>query len=94
MSTSEISGILVTELSKISDQIVYSCIILSVSLIILGLAIGMFKNFVRRFFNQQFKRSCVPDGVRVGSVALSPRGAWKMPSDAVSKIWLEELENL
>ncbi len=52
------------------------------------------KIFVRRFFNQQFKRSCVPDGVRVGSVALSPRGAWKMPSDAVSKIWLDELENL
>ncbi len=52
------------------------------------------KIFVRRFFNQQFKRSCVPDGVKVGSCALSPRGDWKMPSDAVSKIWLDSLENL
>ena len=52
------------------------------------------KNFVRRFFSQQFKRSCVPDGVKVGSVSLSPRGDWKMPSDAVSKLYLEELENL
>ena len=52
------------------------------------------KIFVRRFFIQQFKRSCVPDGVKVGTVNLSPRGAWKMPSDAVSKLWLDELENL
>ena len=46
------------------------------------------KTFTRRFFNQQFKRSCVPDGVKVGSVALSPRGAYAMPSDAVSSLWL------
>ncbi|MBQ9734617.1 MAG: NAD(+) synthase [Clostridia bacterium] len=52
------------------------------------------KIFTRRFFNQQFKRSCVPDGVKVGSVALSPRGAFTMPSDAVSRLWLDELENL
>ena len=52
------------------------------------------KNFYRRFFMQQFKRSCVPDGVKVGSVTLSPRGDWRMPSDAVASIWLEELENL
>lgn len=52
------------------------------------------KIFIRRFFNQQFKRSCVPDGVKVGSVALSPRGDWRMPSDAVSALWLNELENL
>ena len=52
------------------------------------------KTFVRRFFNQQFKRSCVPDGVKVGTVTLSPRGDWKMPSDAVSSLWLNELENL
>ena len=50
--------------------------------------------FVRRFFIQQFKRSCVPDGVKVGSVSLSPRGDWKMPSDAVSEEWLNELENI
>lgn len=49
------------------------------------------KNFYRRFFNQQFKRSCMPDGVKVGSVTLSPRGDWRMPSDAISQLWLEQL---
>ena len=52
------------------------------------------KTFVRRFFNQQFKRSCLPDGPKVGSVSLSPRGDWRMPSDAASAIWLQEAENL
>ena len=52
------------------------------------------KNFYRRFFNQQFKRSCLPDGPKVGSVALSPRGDWRMPSDAVAQLWLDELEGL
>ena len=52
------------------------------------------KNFYRRFFSQQFKRSCLPDGPKVGSVALSPRGDWRMPSDAVAKLWLDELEGL
>ena len=52
------------------------------------------KNFYRRFFSQQFKRSCLPDGPKVGSVALSPRGDWRMPSDAAARLWLEELENL
>ena len=52
------------------------------------------KNFYRRFFAQQFKRSCLPDGPKVGSVALSPRGDWRMPSDAVAALWLEELEKL
>jgi NAD+ synthase (glutamine-hydrolysing) len=52
------------------------------------------KIFFRRFFNQQFKRSCLPDGVKASQISLSPRGAWKMPSDAVSKLWLDELENL
>ena len=47
------------------------------------------KNFYRRFFNQQFKRNCMPDGVAVGSISLSPRGAWRMPSDAQSALWLE-----
>ena len=50
------------------------------------------KIFVRRFFNQQFKRSCVPDGVKVGTVNLSPRGEWQMPSDAVSAEWLNLLD--
>nr|WP_288828580.1 NAD(+) synthase [uncultured Clostridium sp.] len=50
--------------------------------------------FYRRFFSQQFKRSCMPDGPKVGSVAVSPRGDLRMPSDAVSRLWLEELENL
>ena len=52
------------------------------------------KNFYRRFFNQQFKRNCMPDGVAVGSIGLSPRGAWSMPSDAQSTLWLEECESL
>lgn len=52
------------------------------------------KIFYRRFFSQQFKRSCLPDGPKVGSVALSPRGDLRMPSDAVARIWLEELETL
>lgn len=50
--------------------------------------------FIRRFFMQQFKRSCLPDGPKVGTVTLSPRGDWRMPSDAVSEIWLREAENL
>ena len=52
------------------------------------------KVFYRRFFAQQFKRSCMPDGPKVGSVTLSPRGDFRMPSDAMSRIWLEELESL
>lgn len=50
--------------------------------------------FYRRFFSQQFKRSCIPDGPKVGSVALSPRGDWRMPSDACATIWLDDLERL
>ena len=52
------------------------------------------KVFFRRFFNQQFKRSCLPDGPKVGSVCLSPRGDWRMPSDASVSMWLAECENL
>ena len=51
-------------------------------------------NFYRRFFVQQFKRSCMPDGPAVGSVSLSPRGGWVMPSDALAALWLEEVEEL
>lgn len=51
------------------------------------------RTFYRRFFTQQFKRSCLPDGPKVGSVALSPRGDWRMPSDACVKAWQDELEN-
>lgn len=50
--------------------------------------------FYKRFFQNQFKRSCLPDGPKVGSVSLSPRGDWRMPSDADSRIWLKELEDL
>ena len=50
--------------------------------------------FYRRFFTQQFKRSCMPDGVKVGSVSLNPRGDWRMPSDATARLWLEEVEKL
>ena len=50
------------------------------------------KTFYRRFFSQQFKRSCLPDGAKIGSVTLSPRGDWRMPSDAVTKLWLEDID--
>lgn len=50
--------------------------------------------FIKRFFSQQFKRSCLPDGPKVGSVTLSPRGDWRMPSDASAESWLKELEEL
>ena len=52
------------------------------------------KNFYRRFFAQQFKRSCLPDGPKVGSVSLSPRGDWRMPSDAVAAVWLAEVDRI
>ena len=52
------------------------------------------KTFFRRFFIQQFKRSCLPDGPKVGSATLSPRGDWRMPSDASSALWLEEIDAL
>ena len=52
------------------------------------------QTFCRRFFTQQFKRSCLPDGPKVGSVSLSPRGDWRMPSDASSQLWLNECQSL
>jgi len=52
------------------------------------------RTFYRRFFAQQFKRSCLPDGPKVGSISLSPRGDWRMPSDAVASLWLDELDAL
>ena len=52
------------------------------------------QTFFRRFFNQQFKRSCLPDGPKVGSISISPRGDWRMPSDASSEMWLREVESL
>lgn len=50
------------------------------------------RSFLRRFFNSQFKRSCSPDAPRIGSVSLSPRGAWAMPSDVSSAQWLADLD--
>ncbi len=52
------------------------------------------RTFYWRFFSQQFKRNCMPDGVKIGSVGLGPRGDWNMPSDAASRLWLEEVESL
>ncbi len=52
------------------------------------------KLFYSRFFSQQFKRNCMPDGVKVGNVSMSPRGDWRMPSDASARIWLDEVEKL
>lgn len=53
-----------------------------------------FKSFITRFFANQFKRTCMPEGPKVGSVSLSPRGDWRMPSDASHKLWLEDLESM
>ena len=50
------------------------------------------RTFIRRFFNQQFKRSCLPDGPKIGTITLSPRSDWRMPSDADSQIWLDDLD--
>src|SRR5699024_11012919 len=52
------------------------------------------KTFCRRFFSQQFKRSCLPDGPKIGTVALSPRGDWRMPSDACVAVWMKELDEI
>ena len=52
------------------------------------------KTFYKRFFSQQFKRSCMPDGAKVGTVNLSPRGDWRMPSDASAEIWLKEVDEI
>ena len=52
------------------------------------------RTFIRRFFQQQFKRSCLPDGPKVGSISLSPRGDWRMPSDASADLWMKEVEEL
>jgi NAD+ synthase (glutamine-hydrolysing) len=51
------------------------------------------KIFLKRFFTQQFKRSCMPDGPKVGTISLSPRADWKMPSDAEVQVWLDALES-
>lgn len=59
-----------------------------------GTILKWMKTFYRRFFAQQFKRSCIPDGVKVGSVSLSPRGDWRMPSDASSALWLKQIDEL
>jgi NAD+ synthase (glutamine-hydrolysing) len=52
------------------------------------------KNYYHRFFSQQFKRSCLPDGPKVGSVTLSPRGDWRMPSDACATLWIDQVEKI
>ena len=57
-----------------------------------GMILKCLRTFYKRFFSQQFKRSCLPDGPKIGSIALSPRGDWRMPSDAAVRIWQDELE--
>ena len=56
--------------------------------------LGVLRTFLRRFFAQQFKRNCMPDGPAIGSISLSPRGAWQMPSDASSALWLRAVEEM
>ena len=67
---------------------------IAVSYTHLAVILKWLKNFYRRFFQQQFKRSCLPDGPKVGSVAVSPRGDLRMPSDACATLWLEQVEAL
>lgn len=59
-----------------------------------GVKLKWLKTFYRRFFSQQFKRSCMPDGAKVGTVNLSPRGDWRMPSDASADLWISEIDEL
>lgn len=59
-----------------------------------ALILNTLKLFIRRFFQQQFKRSCIPDGPKVGTISLSPRGDWRMPSDACADLWLKRLEDI
>ena len=59
-----------------------------------GIIYKWLRTFIWRFFAQQFKRSCLPDGPKVGSVAVSPRGDLRMPSDASSALWIKELDEL
>lgn len=59
-----------------------------------GTILKWLRTFYRRFFTQQFKRSCLPDGPKIGTVALSPRGDWRMPSDACAAVWMKDLENV
>lgn len=59
-----------------------------------GIILHWLRIFYKRFFSQQFKRSCLPDGPKVGSVSLSPRGDWRMPSDAMSTDWIKDLEDI
>ena len=54
---------------------------------------GWLKSFINRFFNNQFKRTCMPEGPKIGSVSLSPRGDWRMPSDAEARLWIEDLDS-
>ena len=56
--------------------------------------LSVLRTFLRRFFAQQFKRNCMPDGPAIGSISLSPRGAWRMPSDASADLWLREVEEM
>ncbi|MDP3386708.1 MAG: NAD(+) synthase, partial [Eubacteriales bacterium] len=55
---------------------------------------NMLRRFYWRFVTQQFKRSCLPDGPKVGSICLSPRGDWRMPSDASVKLWMDEMDKI
>ena len=59
-----------------------------------GTILKWLRVFYRRFFSQQFKRSCLPDGPKVGSVALSPRGEWRMPRNAVVTLWMNDLDTI
>ena len=59
-----------------------------------SIILNCLETFFRRFFSQQFKRNCMPDGPKVCSVGLSPRGDWRMPSDACSDLWLKEIQEL
>jgi NAD+ synthase (glutamine-hydrolysing) len=58
------------------------------------LILSTLKLFIKRFFQQQFKRSCIPDGPKVGTISLSPRGDWRMPSDACANLWLKRLDDI
>lgn len=75
MEPEKIVGMAMSAYSEVEEQVIIEAL----------------KRFYNRFFHQQFKRSCLPDGPKVGSVTLSPRGDWRMPSDASVAMWLKQL---
>jgi hypothetical protein len=88
------AGAIINAMRKAREQDVQ--ILIFPEMAITGYTLGdlhkWLRSFIERFFASQFKRTCLPEGPKIGSVSLSPRGDWRMPSDAEAKLWLEDME--